>query len=331
MPSDFIALLAAGGAIAHGPAGVLHARSLIRLAASSKHGIPSETPVRGTDIEYADDLCATTESIERLAATIRDTAAEAGCVGVVVTHSLETLEPVAFACDLLIGAIDKPVIFTGAFTPPHAKRSDAHANLSAAVRAAGSRTTPRLSGVFIVVNDRIHAAIEATRIRAHSSETFASPAVGPVGICTEGRVQVLRAAARIEIDTHAMDPRVELIDCRGIECDDAIRAASSRARGIVLQTAGSGTMRLGDGHALHEAIAAGVLVMMSHESCLRGADTGTGGISQRVVPAVYDPDGPRPTTIDGRKAATLLMAAIGAGLDRARLRRVLRQRPDEPG
>src|SRR3954452_18539639 len=73
--------------------------------------------------------------------------AAAGGDGVVVTHGTDSLEEVAYLCDLLYDG-DAPIVFTGAIRPASAPGADGPANLQAAARAATAAQTRGL-GVLV--------------------------------------------------------------------------------------------------------------------------------------------------------------------------------------
>lgn len=317
-----VALLATGGTISSGPDGTLGAQSLIRLAASGTVGLPADVPVRGHDIASFNSSRVTVESIESLAASIRDAIARPGCLGVVVTHGTDTMEEVAFACDLLLGDTPKPVVFTGAIIPPRKQGTDAHGNLARAVRVAGAAPA-RFRGVVIVMQRGIHAASEARKLSTESADAFASPAQGPIGWIGGETIEHIREPARLTLATDRLEPRVELVRLTAGGGDRLLRAASTDARGLVVELFGAGNAPESVAEAMRDASNAGTLVLvcsrvglgrLTPESSVHGAG---------AVPAVVDPDGPTPTVLDGLKARILLMAALGAGLDRDGLRQVL--------
>lgn len=318
MPSQHVALLATGGTISAGPEGTLNAKSLIRLAASSAEGIPRNVPVRGADIASIPSSRVTAASIEQLASAIRASLADDGCRGVVVTHGTDTMEEVAFACDLLLGRTNKPVIFTGAMIPPRDRGTDAHINLAHSIRVAQSES-PSLAGTFVVMRERIHAAIEVRKTHTASPDAFTSPALGPVGMITSDQIEVLRDAPKLSIATDHLEPDVELIRLAASSGDRLIRAASG-ARGVVIELFGAGNAPEPVHDAIRDAVAAGTVVLVTSRVGLGGLSPESGVIQAGAIPAIREPGGPAPTVLDGLKARALLMAALGAGLDAAGLR-----------
>ncbi|MDR2559355.1 MAG: asparaginase [Oscillospiraceae bacterium] len=88
--------------------------------------------------------------------------------GFVITHGTDTLEYSAAALSLMLGNIEKPVIFTGAILPPHEEDSDAAGNLTAAFEAARDLK----SGVFIAFAGKIMNGISCVKLHSKDKNAF---------------------------------------------------------------------------------------------------------------------------------------------------------------
>ena len=159
--------------------------------------------------------------------------------GVVVTHGTDTLEEVAFLCDLICDA-EAPVVFTGAMRPASAPGADGPANLRDAVAVAGADAAAGL-GVLVCLAGEIHAARDARKAHSTAPAAFASPRLGPLGRVDEGRVRIERRVdRRPPLDAGHLDSAVHVVTA-GLGADGAlVEAAAARAGGIVAVVLGAG-------------------------------------------------------------------------------------------
>jgi L-asparaginase len=160
--------------------------------------------------------------------------------GVVVTQGTDTLEEVAFLCDLLYAG-RVPIVFTGAMRPATALGSDGPANILDAVVLASSPKADDL-GVLVSFAGRIHAARSVRKVDSVGVAAFASPH-GEVGRVVEGRVAIdLRPPRRPPLTPGSVDHRVEVV------------SASLGSDGAIVETLLDGTLDglvgvgLGAGH-----------------------------------------------------------------------------------
>jgi L-asparaginase len=145
-------------------------------------------------------------------------AADAG-EGVVVTQGTDTLEEVAFLCDLLYGG-RLPIVFTGAMRPASAVGSDGAANILDAVAVASSPKADDL-GVVVSFAGRIHAARSARKVDSVGVAAFASP-LGEIGRVVEGRVAIdKQPPRRPSLTPESLDYRVEIVSA-GLGSDGAV-------------------------------------------------------------------------------------------------------------
>jgi L-asparaginase len=135
-------------------------------------------------------------------------AAESG-EGVVVTQGTDTLEEVAFLCDLLYGG-QMPIVFTGAMRPATSLGSDGPANILDAVTVASSAKADGL-GVLVSFAGRIHAARSIRKTDSVGLVAFSSPH-GEVGRVVEGRVAIeQKPPRRPAITPESLDHRAEIV------------------------------------------------------------------------------------------------------------------------
>ncbi|WP_280564310.1 asparaginase domain-containing protein [Chromohalobacter sp. 48-RD10] len=93
--------------------------------------------------------------------------------GFVILHGTDTLAYTASALSFLLGALDKPVVLTGAQIPLGEPRSDALNNVILAMQAAKHPHAPR--EVCIAFHDRLLRGNRARKCRTQGLDAFDSP------------------------------------------------------------------------------------------------------------------------------------------------------------
>jgi len=147
--------------------------------------------------------------IDRVARLIDDCAG-AGFAGVVVVQGTDTMEETAFALELLCEP-RLPVILTGAMRSADHPGAEGAANL----RAAITTVLAAPAGVFVVMNDELHAARYVSKRHATALDAFASVDTGPMARIHEGRLRgpvlALPGLGRWQTASPAVWPRVALL------------------------------------------------------------------------------------------------------------------------
>ena len=93
--------------------------------------------------------------------------------GFIVLHGTDTLAYSASALSFMLGALDKPVVLTGAQIPLGERRSDAVNNLVTALLVAAERNAP--PEVTIAFHDRLLRGNRARKVRSQGFDAFDSP------------------------------------------------------------------------------------------------------------------------------------------------------------
>lgn len=195
--------------------------------------------------------------------------AHPGLAGIVILHGTATLEETAYALNLT-SKVDIPIVVTGAQRPASALSGDAGLNFINAVRTAANPTARGL-GVLVCLNDEIHAAREVTKTSTGRLQAFRSPDFGLLGHADGDKVTFYRAPVRrrapdTEFDIRAVEslPRVDIAYAYAGDDGSAVRAfIAAGAKGIVVASLAPGLVTPGEGRALAEAVAKGVVVVLS--------------------------------------------------------------------
>jgi len=127
---------------------------------------------------------------ERVRAYDEDSTVE----GVVITQGTDILEESAYFVDCCYGG-ETPVVFTGAMRNPTLASQDGPGNLLASVRTAKSDEAQGLDAL-VVLNDRVAAARDVTKMNSMNPDTFRSPEFGPLATIDEDRVHWRRRPIR---------------------------------------------------------------------------------------------------------------------------------------
>jgi L-asparaginase len=127
--------------------------------------------------------------------------------GVVIIHGTDTLAYAASALAFMLRNVDRPVVFTGSQRPLEAWRTDARANLTAAVEMA----TGDVPEVLVVFGDAILRGCRSTKADAHDYQAFETPSeppLGRIGVDLQlDRPRIRRPQAPFQLET-ALDTRV---------------------------------------------------------------------------------------------------------------------------
>ncbi|MCC6644476.1 MAG: asparaginase [Polyangiaceae bacterium] len=192
--------------------------------------------------------------------------------GVVVLHGTDTMAYTASAVALLLGPVDKPVVFTGAQRPLAEARTDARANLVDACLVA-RMPVPEVGVAFA---SRFLRGARATKRDAWALDAFDSPnlpALVDLGL-SEHVAPHVRAPAKLGPLDARLDPRVLAIRVfPGLDPSSLLRALAAGLRGLVLEGYGTGNLPHLSGSlipVLDDARARGVPVVVVSQ-CPRGA------------------------------------------------------------
>ena len=206
----------------------------------------------GVDVEVIDLMAVDSSQLgptdwDRISAAV-DSAALAGADGVVITHGTDTMEETALWLDLTYGG-DVPVVLTGAMRSADAEDPDGPANLQDALTLA-ARADAKQIGVVVTLAGTIWQPLGLTKT-----------GVGFVGV-------EVGVSARQRVSFGALSavraPRVDVIATYAGSDAVAIDACiAAGAKGLVLESMGSGNAGVAVIDGVRRACAAGVEVVIS--------------------------------------------------------------------
>jgi L-asparaginase len=318
-PAAKVHLLGTGGTISGGASGSLGAGDLVSLVSD----LAAVAQVTFEDFSSIGSSRMTPELQFQLARRVRALLQERpDLTGIVITHGTDSLEETAFLIDLVVPP-GKPVVFAAAQRPPREADTDGPRNLRNAIRIASAPGVGGL-GVVVTMNDEIHAARDVRKTHATAVNAFVSLGAGPLGQVDSGRVYLFHRPARhLTIETQAVEPKVELIGLYAGSDGEAIRrAAEAGARGIVVEVFGRGNIPPEAMEAVREAREKGIVVAFSSRTGGGRVELGDEALRAGVLSA---------EDLDGLKARVVLLVALGAGADAARIAEYFRQLSGELG
>jgi L-asparaginase len=201
-----------------------------------------------------------------------------GCFdGVVLIHGTDTMAYTASALAFMLRGLDRPVVLTGSQRPLEAWRSDARANLTAAVECA----TLDVPEVLIVFGDSVLRGCRSTKADSNDYQAFEMPSdapLGRIGVDLEidwARVRAPTEAFSLQLD---LDPSVVALTIfPGLDPESMARVLGpdvhGRMRALVVRGFGVGNVpmqgRMNLLPLLHSLTSAGVQVVVSSQ-CHRG-------------------------------------------------------------
>jgi L-asparaginase len=162
--------------------------------------------------------------------------------GIVVTHGTDALEESAY---LVARSVEttKPVVFTGAMRTSSDLGWDGPANLDASVRVAASQEAGQC-GVVVVMDDRVYAATDVTKVNTHMLDAFDSLALGPIGVIDDQTVIFRRAvpAPPPVIRAHELVSPVDIVYAYAGADSRLVDASRETGMGIVIAGMGRGNV-----------------------------------------------------------------------------------------
>ena len=111
-----------------------------------------------------------------------------------VTNSTNAIEEDAYFNDLVLD-LDIPVAFVGAMRAADTVSADGPANLLTAARMITREEfhlNDEPNGVYVVLNETVHAARDVTKTHTTKVDTFDSGAAGPIAVFTDEQLVLYR-------------------------------------------------------------------------------------------------------------------------------------------
>ena len=198
------------------------------------------------------------------------------CDGVVLIHGTDTLAFCASALAYMLPGLDRPVVLTGSQRPLLAWRTDARANLAAAVECA----TLDLPEVVVVFGDRVLRGCRATKVDANDYQAFDTPnapALGHIGVAVDiAHSRVRRPSEPLQLAAELGEGLLALTVFPGLApqtLDAMFALAPGRVKVLLVRAFGMGNLPLaGDANlvpAVARLVQGGIDVVVTTQ-CQRG-------------------------------------------------------------
>ncbi len=191
-------------------------------------------------------------------------AVDAGATGVVLVQGTDTLEESSYLLDLFWDR-PQPLVLTGAMRNPEQVSADGPGNLLAAVTTAASNAM-RDSGVVVVMNDEVHAAVRVRKSDPTALQAFTSSTGGPIGRVVESTVVPVGRIDRVPplpTPFTVGEACVALVECALDDRGELLRLAADRYDGIVVAAFGAGHVSGPAAEVVSEAVARVPVVVAS--------------------------------------------------------------------
>lgn len=229
----------------------------------SSSGATPGLRVRVRDLLSVDSAALTVADLDTIRVAVAAALAE-DVLGVVLTHGTDTLEETALLLDL-VHDDPRPVVLTGAVRAADDEQPDGPGNLRDALAVAASPTARGL-GVLVVLGGSAHAARGTRKLHTTALTPFHDPRWGAVGLVTGAGLDVVRRPRRpapvvagplagLRVDVVALYP--------GADATALDAHVAAGARGLVLETTGSGNTHPDVVAAVAGHVRAGVVVLVS--------------------------------------------------------------------
>ena len=257
----------------------------------------------------------TFEALFGISAGVREALEDPAIDGAVVVQGTDTIEETAFFLDLL-HAGPKPIVVTGAMRSASEPGYDGPANLTAAVRVAGSSEVGAANvGAVVVLDGSIEAADDVTKTHASAFDTFRGLNRGSLGRVVGERVEIGQARGpRRHVTAERAADRVFLVTATVATDGTPIAALhAAGAEGFVVAATGAGNTAPALLEAAQAAMADGLPVVLTTRCPIGAAGVGYafpgGGATWIRAGAIAAGH------LGGPKARIALALGLGAGLD----------------
>lgn len=241
--------------------------------------------------------------------------------GIIITHGTDTLEETAYFLDVAIRD-PRPVILTASQRDASESDSDGPRNINNALRIAlDPRAVNR--GVVIALNEEIHAARDVRKLHTSHVDAFNSGDIGALGCIDTGKVIWHRKAEpTVKLGIPKKLARVAICKAYTGMSPNILRAmVQDDAEALVIEAFGRGNLPPQLIPEISDIISGGQLIVITSR-CLFGRTAPVygypgGGADLEHVGAWFAAD------LSTEKVRILLSIALGQGLDKREIRKIL--------